>query len=190
MTAFEPLPVPGALLVRPKPLADSRGVFFESVRFADLEAATGQRFRPEQVNYSVSRRNTLRGLHGVAVPPGQAKFVTCVRGAVRDIVVDLRLGSPCFGAHAVNVLTAAAGDAVYVPEGVVHGFLALTDDACVAYVLSTAHQPGTQVDVNPLDPALALPWDFAAPPLLSAKDAQAPTVAEAHDRGLLATWTG
>nr|AGO50619.1 NDP-hexose 3, 5-epimerase [Streptomyces lusitanus] len=150
-----------------------------------LEKATGVPFRPRQINYSVSRRHTLRGIHSVRIPPGQAKYVTCVRGALRDIVVDLRIGSPTFGEHRVNVLDADSGRSVYVPEGVGHGFLALTDDACICYVVSSTHVPGTQIDINPLDPDLGLPWDCPEPPLISDKDAKAPTVAEAVRAGLL-----
>ncbi|MFF8971306.1 dTDP-4-dehydrorhamnose 3,5-epimerase family protein [Streptomyces sp. NPDC014995] len=180
--------VPGAFVFTPKQIRDERGAFFEALRCDRVEAVTGRPFRPEQINYSVSRRNTLRGLHGVAVPPGQAKYVTCVRGALRDIVVDLRVGSPTFGAHDVTLLDADSGRCVYVPEGVGHGFLSLTDDACICYVVSTPYVPGTQIDINPLDPDLALPWGFGEPPLMSEKDARAPGVQTALASGLLANW--
>jgi NDP-hexose 3,5-(Or5-) epimerase len=180
--------VPGAFVFTPKQIRDERGAFFEGFRCDQVEAVTGRPFRPEQINYSVSRRNTLRGIHGVAVPPGQAKYVTCVRGALRDIVVDLRVGSPAFGAHHVTRLDAESGRCVYVPEGVGHGFLSLTDDACICYVVSTPYLPGTQIEVNPLDPNLALPWGFSEPPLMSEKDAKAPGVLAAVAAGLLANW--
>ncbi|MEU7171995.1 MULTISPECIES: dTDP-4-dehydrorhamnose 3,5-epimerase family protein [Micromonospora] len=189
-TGIEELAVPGAFLVTPGMHRDDRGVFYEAVRTDDLERLTGRPFRPRQINYSVSRRGTLRGLHGVRVPPGQAKFVTCVRGVVRDIIVDLRVGSPSFGAHSVTVLEADSGRSVLVPEGAGHGFLALTDDACICYVVSTPYVPGTQFEVDALDPELALPWGLTEPPILSGKDAAAPTVAEAASRGLLASWAG
>ncbi|MFD9738963.1 dTDP-4-dehydrorhamnose 3,5-epimerase family protein [Umezawaea sp. NPDC059074] len=182
--------VPGAFVITPCHLSDARGSFYESFRVEELEAVVGAEFRPLQVNYSVSARNTLRGLHGVADSHPQAKYVTCVRGALRDVVVDLRVGSPTFGVFASTELDAASGRSVYVPPGVLHGFLALTDDACVSYVLSSAHVPGTQVDVNPLDASLDLPWGFTEPPLLSVKDAAAPDVATALARGLLGRWKG
>jgi NDP-hexose 5-epimerase len=128
------------------------------------------------------------GAQEVAVPPGQAKYVTCVRGALRGIVVDLRVGSPAFGAHHVTLLDAESGRCMYVPEGVGHGFLSLTDDACICYVVSTPYVPGTQIDINPLDPDLALPWGFSEPPLMSEKDAKAPGVLAALASGLLADW--
>ncbi|MGW0555401.1 dTDP-4-dehydrorhamnose 3,5-epimerase family protein [Streptomyces sp. NPDC002926] len=180
--------VPGAFVFTPKQISDERGAFFEAFRRDQVEEVTGRPFRPEQINYSVSRRNTLRGIHGVAVPPGQTKYVTCVRGALRDIVVDLRVGSPTFGAHHVTLLDAESGRCVYVPEGVGHGFLSLTDDACICYVVSTPYVPGTQIDINPLDPDLALPWGFSEPPLMSEKDAKAPGAHAALASGLLANW--
>ncbi|MFF9912761.1 dTDP-4-dehydrorhamnose 3,5-epimerase family protein [Streptomyces sp. NPDC013457] len=180
--------VPGVYVVTSEPHTDERGDFFEGLRTDLLEAAVGRPFVPRQINYSTSRRNTLRGIHGVAIPPGQAKYVTCVRGALRDIAVDLRVGSPTFGAYTTNVLDAASGRAVYIPEGVGHGFLTLTDDACICYVLSSVYIPGTQIDINPLDADLALPWGFSEPPLMSRKDATAPGVREAVSTGLLASW--
>ncbi|WP_285729459.1 dTDP-4-dehydrorhamnose 3,5-epimerase family protein [Nocardiopsis sp. ATB16-24] len=180
--------VPGVLVFDPVRILDERGSFHEGMRVDSVESASGVPFHPRQINFSVSRNNTLRGIHSVTVPPGQAKYVTCVRGAIRDIVVDLRIGSPTFGAYHVTSLDAESGRSVYVPPGVGHGFLSLADDSCVCYVLSTAHVQGTQVDIDPLDPELDLPWGFTEPPLMSEKDAQAGGVAEAAAAGLLARW--
>lgn len=182
--------VPGALLVTPEKLSDERGSFYESMRVDLLADALGHAFEPRQINFSVSRRNTLRGIHSVADPPGQQKYVTCVRGAVQDIVVDLRVGRPAFGRYASNLLDADSGRCVYVPQGVGHGFLAMTDDACICYVLSSVHVPGTQIDINPFDEDLALPWDVREPPLVSAKDTRAPTAAAAISAGILAEGAG
>ncbi len=180
--------VPGAYLITPEQLTDERGSFHEALRTVELEEVTGEPFRPQQINYSTSRRNTLRGIHSVTVPPGQAKLVTCVRGAARDIVVDLRVNSPTFGHFDGTVLDTITARSVYVPEGVGHGFLTLTDDTCICYVLSSAHVPGTQVDINPLDPDLALPWNFTEPPLMSHKDTTARSLTETLDAGLLMAW--
>ncbi len=180
--------VPDAYRVTPKLHTDARGSFHESYSYDELTRSTGHVFAPLQVNYSVSARNTLRGIHGVAIPPGQAKFVTCVRGRLLDVVVDLRLGSPAFGKHDTTLLDASEGTAVYVAEGLVHGFVALTDDACISYLCSTQFVPGTQFEIQPFDPELALPWSegLTGEALLSAKDEQAPTVARAEELGLLA----
>ncbi|WP_329580467.1 dTDP-4-dehydrorhamnose 3,5-epimerase family protein [Kitasatospora sp. NBC_01250] len=179
-----------AYRVTPQLIVDERGSFHESYKYQELAHATGHAFRPLQVNYSVSSRNTLRGIHGVVIPPGQAKLVSCVRGKLLDVVVDLRLGSPTFGRHDTTVLDAREGTAVFIAEGLAHGFVALTADACISYLCSTEFVPGTQFDINPFDPELALPWDTAltGAPLLSAKDEQAPTVAQAAERGLLARY--
>ncbi|MEV0557041.1 dTDP-4-dehydrorhamnose 3,5-epimerase [Streptomyces sp. NPDC050597] len=182
---IEEMVIPGTYLVTPRQILDERGNFYEAMRDDTLEKATGVAFQPRQINYSVSRRHTLRGIHSVSIPPGQAKYVTCVRGVLRDIVVDLRIGSPAFMKHQVNELDADSGRSVYVPEGVGHGFLALTDDACICYVVSSTYVPGTQIDINPLDPELDLPWDCPEIPLISDKDAKAPTVAEARAAGVL-----
>ncbi|MEU0916556.1 dTDP-4-dehydrorhamnose 3,5-epimerase family protein [Streptomyces cyaneofuscatus] len=182
------LGIPGVFAVTPKRLDDDRGSFHEGFRTDVFERETGRAFEPRQINYSVSRRNTLRGIHSVTVPPGQAKFVTCVRGALRDFVVDLRIGSPTFGHSTSNVLDQDSGRSVYVPEGVGHGFLTLTDNACICYVLSSTYIPGTQIDINPLDPDLALPWGFTEPPLMSEKDAHALSLKDTLSTGRLAHW--
>lgn len=177
--------LPGVLHVLPDMKPDARGSFFESLRVAEISAAAGHRFSIAQVNYSVSAKGTLRGLHGVALEPGQSKFVSCVRGVLQDIVVDLRVGSPTFGEHTSAVLDAESGRGVYVAEGLFHGFVALADDTCISYLCSTPYVPGTQIDVDPLDAGLGLPWELDTEPTLSAKDAAAPSVAEAERAGLL-----
>ncbi|MFJ5233527.1 dTDP-4-dehydrorhamnose 3,5-epimerase family protein [Kitasatospora sp. NPDC088391] len=187
---IEEMKVPDAYRITPRKWPDARGEFFESYKYDAIARETGHVFAPQQVNYSSSVRNTLRGLHGVAIPPGQAKFVTCVRGSLLDVVVDVRLGSPTFGAYDTTVLDAHEGTAVYVAEGLAHGFVALTDDSCVSYLCSTEFVPGTQIEIQPFDPELALPWELGltGEPLLSEKDAAAPSLAQAIDRGLLADY--
>jgi NDP-hexose 3,5-(Or5-) epimerase len=190
---IQPMAVPHAVRIIADKLPDARGCFYESFKRDELAAAVGHPFSLAQANYSVSRRGTLRGIHGVALPPGQAKIVTCVRGAVLDLVVDIRLGSATFGQHDSTRLDAEAGTAVYVAEGLGHGFVALTDDACVCYLCSTPYVPGTQFEVNPFDRDLDLRWGLTdgglnEKPLMSAKDANAPSLAAAADAGLLATW--
>ncbi|MCO5995620.1 dTDP-4-dehydrorhamnose 3,5-epimerase family protein [Actinoallomurus rhizosphaericola] len=180
--------VPGAYRIEPEPITDTRGRFFESVRAGVLLAATGRHFEVRQVNYSVSRRNTLRGIHGTTVPPGQEKFITCVRGRALDIVVDIRAGSPTFGHYDVTYQSPETGTAVYLPDGFGHAFLALTDDTCMCYLCSTEYVPGTMIELDALDPDLALPWDLAEPPIRSVKDAAAPTLAQAAEAGLLPTY--
>ncbi|MHC0433592.1 dTDP-4-dehydrorhamnose 3,5-epimerase family protein [Streptomyces sp. O3] len=181
--------IPGAFAVTPELLADERGSFHESLRADRLEQVLEEPFVPRQIAYSESCRGTLRGIHMVARPPGQAKYVTCVRGALRDIIVDLRVGSPAFGRHHVCTLDADSGRSLYIPDGVGHGFLALTDNTRICYAMSTVYAPGTQIDINPLDPELALPWGHSEPPLMSQKDTTARSLADILDTGLLPNWS-
>ena len=180
------LVVPDAYRVVPAKLSDERGCFYEAFRREEFAAASGHPFAVAQVNYSISRRNTIRGIHGVRTPPGQAKYVTCLRGAVLDMIVDLRVDSPTLGSYAVNRLDSESGVALYIAEGLGHAFQALTDDTCMSYLCSTPYVPGTPFEVNPLDPDLALPWLPLGEPILSAKDRRAPTLAEAAKAGILA----
>jgi NDP-hexose 5-epimerase len=180
--------VPGAYRIEPEPHPDSRGRFFESVRSSTLLAGTGWDFTVQQVNFSTSRRNTVRGIHGTVVPPGQVKFVTCVRGRALDIAVDIRVGSPTFGHYDVTYQSPEAGTAVYLPDGIGHAFLALTDDTCMCYLCSTEYVPGTMIEIDALDPELALPWGLTEPPIRSIKDAAAPSLAAAAAAGLLPTY--
>ncbi|MFJ5528966.1 dTDP-4-dehydrorhamnose 3,5-epimerase family protein [Streptomyces sp. NPDC093261] len=187
---IEETAVPDAYRIMPRLLPDPRGSFHESYRYDRLAAETGHSFLPRQVNYSASARNTVRGLHGVTIPPGQAKLVSCVRGVLLDVVVDVRVGSPTFGKHECTVLDARSGRAVFVAEGLAHGFVALTDDTCISYLCSTEYVPGTQLDLRALDPELGLPWAkwLTGEPLLSEKDANAVTLAEAAERGMLPSY--
>ncbi|BFU42703.1 dTDP-4-dehydrorhamnose 3,5-epimerase family protein [Krasilnikovia sp. MM14-A1004] len=179
--------MPGVFRIEPHQFRDARGAFFEAFRVDALAEAAGVEFVPRQINYSVSRRNTLRGIHSVTLPPGQAKFVTCVRGSLRDFVVDLRIGSPTFGQHESTVLDAASGGCVYIPEGVGHGFVALTDDTCICYVVSTTYVPGSQINIDPMDPDLAVPWG-CADPVMSDADRAAISLSDAMAQGILAHW--
>ncbi|MFE5123426.1 dTDP-4-dehydrorhamnose 3,5-epimerase family protein [Streptomyces sp. NPDC056669] len=179
------LAVPDAYLIEPDHVDDSRGTFYETIRYSALGEIAGHELVLRQVNYSVSSRNTVRGIHGTALPPGQAKLVTCVRGVALDIAVDMRVGSPTFGKYAVTRQDAEAGTAVYLPDGIGHAFQALTDDTCMSYLCSQEYVPGTMIDIDAFDPELALPWELSGSVIRSGKDVAAPTLAEAADAGLL-----
>ena len=180
--------VPGAFEFTPVQHGDDRGVFLEWFKIEKLIEAVGHPLTLAQANLSVSKAGTLRGVHFADVPPGQAKYVTCPRGAVLDFMVDVRLGSPTFAATDVVRLDSEHRRAVYLPEGIGHAFLALEDDSTLAYLCSTGYSPGREHGINPLDPALALPLPAGVDFLLSDKDAAAPTLAQAADSGLLPTW--
>jgi dTDP-4-dehydrorhamnose 3,5-epimerase len=153
-----------------------------------LEPVLSHPLTVKQANHSVSSRGTLRGVHFADVPPGQAKYVYCTRGAVLDVVVDLRVGSPTFGVSDAVRLDEQDRRGIYLSEGLGHAFLALTDDANVTYLCSTPYAPGREHGVHPLDPELELPWPQDVEPLLSDKDTAAPTLAEARERGLLPSY--
>jgi 5-epimerase len=179
------LRVPDAHEFTPRSFADRRGVFaapFQEPAFVD---AVGHPLGVAQANLSVSARGVIRGIHFSDTPPGQAKYVYCPRGALLDVVVDVRVGSPTFGTWDAVRLDAQDFRAVYLAEGLGHAFVALTDDTTVAYLCSTGYNPAAEHGVNPLDPALGLPWPAELEPVLSDKDRDAPTLAEAQAAGLL-----
>lgn len=182
------LKVPGAWSFTPRQFPDPRGVFLEWFKAGVLEQAVGHPLTVKQANHSVSSRGTLRGVHFADVPPGQAKYVYCTRGAVLDVIVDIRVGSPTFGVSDAVRLDDVVRRGVYLSAGLGHAFVALTDDANVTYLCSEPYAPGREHGVHPLDPALALPFPADVEPLLSDKDAAAPTLAEAEEQGLLPTW--
>jgi dTDP-4-dehydrorhamnose 3,5-epimerase len=178
------LGIEGAWEITPQLHGDPRGLFTEWYRFDHLAAEVGHPLRLAQANLSVSAAGVVRGIHFADVPPGQAKYVTCVRGAVLDVIVDLRVGSPTFGKWEGVQLDDTDRRAVYLSEGLGHGFCALTDDATLTYLCSETYSPTGEHGVHPLDPDLAIEWPASAPQL-SAKDESAPSLAEAIASGLL-----
>ena len=182
------LKVLGAWSFTPRQFPDPRGVFLEWFKADALEQVLGHRLQVAQANHSVSARGTLRGVHFADVPPSQAKYVYCTRGAVLDVVVDIRVGSPTFGVSDAVLLDDQDRRGIYLSEGLGHAFLALTDDATVTYLCSTPYAPGREHGISPLDPALELPWPDDVEPLLSDKDAAAPTLEQARATGLLPDW--
>ena len=181
---IRPLSLAGAFEVTPVLHGDHRGLFTEWYRHDHLAGVVGHEFRLAQANLSVSTAGVVRGIHFADVPPGQAKYVTCVRGAVLDVIVDLRVGSPTFGHWEGVRLDDTDRRAVYLSEGLGHGFCALTDDATLTYLCSETYSPAGEHGVHPLDPDLAIEWPASAPQL-SAKDEAAPSLAEAIASGLL-----
>ncbi|MEO5534013.1 MAG: dTDP-4-dehydrorhamnose 3,5-epimerase [Pseudolysinimonas sp.] len=181
--------VPGAVVVTPRQFSDDRGTFLEWYRFEPLEEVVGRRLDLRQANISVSRRGVFRGLHFAAVPPGQAKYVTVSAGAAIDFFVDVRVGSPTYGRWDSVLLDTVDRRAVFIAEGLAHGFLALEDDTTLTYLVNDVYRPGQEHGIDPMDPAIGLDIpDSIGIPLLSAKDAAAPSLEEAERAGLLPTW--
>ena len=155
---FEPLGVPGAFVVHPVPHEDDRGFFARA--WCEKEfAAHG--LSPTLAQCSISfnkRRGTLRGLHFQAAPHSEAKLVRCTRGAIFDVVVDLRTESPAFLRHCGVTLSADDHRMMYVPEGCAHGFLTLDDNAEVFYQMSSVQVAEAACGVRWDDPALDIAW--------------------------------
>jgi dTDP-4-dehydrorhamnose 3,5-epimerase len=184
----ESLDIEGSWLFTPQVHRDGRGSLAEAFNGDQFAAELGYRLAVAQVNCSMSRRGVIRGLHYADVPPGQAKYVTCVSGAVLDAVVDLRIGSPGFGKWITVQLDDADRRAVFLAEGLAHGFMALSESATVMYLCSTSYAPEREHGVHPMDPAIGIPWPVElqdGEPVLSARDAAAPTLAEAMQSGQL-----
>ena len=181
------LAVPDSYAFDLVPHGDARGRFTEWYRADLLSQAVGHALPLAQANHSVSARGVLRGIHFALVPPGQAKYVYCPAGRVLDVVIDVRVGSPTFGVHDAVVLDSEQPRAVYLAEGLGHGFVSLADGSSLTYLVSSGYDPAREFGISPADPELDLPWPADVAFELSAKDQQAPTLAEAREQGLLPT---
>ncbi len=182
------LTIRGAWVFEPAVFPDGRGLFVAPFQQPAFEAAIGEPFTVRQSNHSVSRRGVVRGVHFADVPPGQAKYVYCAQGRLLDVAVDVRVGSPTFGRWDAVELDAVSYRAVYLAEGLGHAFCALEENSVLAYLCSTPYDPTVERAVSPLDPELALPWPAGLGPILSDRDAAAPTLAEAAAAGVLPRW--
>ncbi len=192
--SYRELDIPGAWEITPRQHGDARGVFLEYFQGGPFADAVGHRLDLAQANCSVSQAGVVRGIHYADVPPGQAKYVTCARGAVLDVVVDIRVGSPTFGQWDSVLLDDVDRRAIYLAEGLGHAFMSLEDDSTVLYLCSTPYAPGREHGVHPLDPDIAIEWPSVArdgsaiTARLSDKDAAAPTLAQAQADGALPTF--
>ena len=175
MTVTE-TPLPGVLVVEPRVHRDGRGAFWETYHEGRYVAA-GIDARFVQTNVSRSRGGTLRGLHFQAPPHAQAKLVSVLDGAIFDVAVDLRPGSPTFGAWFGMDLTAESMQQVFVPEGFAHGFVVTSETALVSYACSAVYAPEAERSIAWDDPDIGIAWSVAAP-VLSEKDASAPQLAD------------
>lgn len=182
------LAIEGAWVHEPKIFPDSRGSFHEWFKEPDLSEAVGHSLRLAQANCSVSSRGTLRGIHFADVPPSQAKYVKCVRGAILDVVVDIRVGSPTYRKWEAVRLDDVDHRSVYLSEGLGHALLALTDDATVVYLCSTGYAPSASTASTRSTRTWPSTGRMDVTPLLSDKDAAAPTLAEAEAQGLLPSY--
>jgi dTDP-4-dehydrorhamnose 3,5-epimerase len=166
---FERTKLVGVFAVRAEPVVDHRGAFARTFCAREFRAAG---LDPEIVQRSVSRnprRGTLRGMHFQAPPHAENKLVSCDRGAIFDVVLDLRPGSETYRAWLGLTLEADDGVALFVPSGCAHGFLTLADDTVVSYAMSSFHEPAAARGVRYDDPAFGVAWPFA-PVVISERD--------------------
>jgi dTDP-4-dehydrorhamnose 3,5-epimerase len=170
MTTTQPLALPEILLITPKRHGDARGWFAETWSARQLSAAgVDTNFVQDNQAFN-ARKGTLRGLHFQKAPHAQGKLVRVVKGAIFDVAVDVRAGSPTYGQWAGATLTADAGEQLWVPRGFAHGYVTLTDDTELFYKVDGDYAPQLEGGVIWNDPDLAIAWPLDGEPVLSEKD--------------------
>ena len=176
---IEETSLPGVLIITPRVFSDQRGAFWETWNLKTFETA-GLPATWVQDNFSVSKKNVLRGIHYQVIQP-QGKLVRAAFGAVLDVAVDLRRNSPCFGQHVAVELSEDNGRMLWIPEGFGHGFLVLSEQAGFAYKVTDYYNPKGERTILWNDPELAIQWPIAANEVIvSEKDAQGARLAGAE----------
>lgn len=176
---FKRLDIPEVFIFTPQRFPDDRGYFVQTYNRTLIETMTGP-LDWVQDNQSLShRKGTVRGLHFQASPFAQDKLVRCVRGAILDIALDIRHGSPTFGRHVAATLTAEGGEQIFMPKGFAHGLITLEDQSEVAYKVTSFYSADHDRSIRWNDPSLGINWGVGeASAILSAKDADAPMLAD------------
>lgn len=176
--------IPEVLILEPRVFGDERGFFMESWSQKTFNAAVGHEVNFVQDNHSRSARGVLRGLHFQLPPHAQGKLVRCTQGAVFDVAVDLRRSSPTFGKWVGVELTGDNHRQFWIPPGFAHGFVVTSERADFLYKTTDLYAPECEGAVRWDDPAIGITWpDLGMAPLLSAKDAVAPLLADARHFG-------
>ena len=176
------LAIEGSWLAESPIWFDHRGYFREWFKSEDIEKSVGYSFNPQQANISSSSEGTIRGIHYSLAEEGQAKWITCVSGSIRDFVVDIRPSSATFGKWVAVELAAESGQAVLIGQGLGHAFVSLQENTTVAYLLSSPYSPNDEFEINPMDPDIGIKWGTDYSKLnISEKDKSAPSL---HQRRL------
>ena len=179
-------PIDGMLILEPRVFGDERGFFLESFNQAAFDAVVGQRVSFVQDNHSRSSYAVLRGMHYQRAPHAQGKLVRVTRGAVFDVAVDMRSGSPTFGSWFGVELSAANHKMVWLPAGLAHGFLVTSDVADFLYKTTTYYAPEAEGCIRWDDPAIGIQWPkLHRSPILAKRDAAAPLLQLADDRAAM-----
>ncbi len=176
--AFIPLSIPDVILIEPRVFDDERGFFAETYKASPYTQYDIPPF--VQTNHSHSLRDVLRGLHYQKAPMAQGKLVTCVRGAIFDVGVDIRQGSPTYGQWVGAELSAENHRLLYIPPGFAHGFCTLSDVADVIYQVTAEYAHDLDRGIIWNDPELGIDWPVDAP-RLSPKDARQPLLRDADN---------
>ncbi|CAN2227849.1 RfbC dTDP-4-dehydrorhamnose 3,5-epimerase and related enzymes [Candidatus Nanopelagicaceae bacterium] len=173
------LGIEGAWLAESPVWSDDRGFFREWFKADDVLAVTGFDFSIQQANISQSHHGVIRGIHYSLAPQGQAKWVTCVSGSIRDAIVDIRPSSPTFGKSVCVDLEGLDGRAVLIGAGLGHGFACTAHTSTIAYLLSSPFSPADEFEINPMDSKLGIDWgvDFSEA-TFSEKDKTSPSLSE------------
>ncbi len=159
---FQEMKISGAWVHTPIRHKDERGHFEEQFKLSQIESVIRAKFLVKQVNQSVSNRGVVRGIHFTDDTEGQAKYISCSKGRIWDVVVDLRKDSVTYGQWDAAELSLANGKSIFIPAGLGHGFLSLEDDSVSNYLCSTEYSPASDKGVNPLSASLTIPFQAIA----------------------------
>lgn len=170
---FTPLQLAGLQLIKPEPILDERGFFARTWCRREFEEHGLDVFEAQRSMSYNRKAGTVRGMHYQVAPHEENKLVSCTRGAIFDVAVDLRLESATFGRHVSTVLSASNRHSLYIPKGFAHGFQTLEDDTEVTYALSAFYQPGAASGMRWNDPELDIAWPLCVS-VISERDAQLP----------------
>lgn len=179
---FEPLSIADVVLIKPNKICDDRGYFMETFRQSSFEQHAGVvEFKQENQSLSASA-GTVRGFHFQLAPRAQGKLVRCIAGAIFDVAVDIRLGSPTYGRHVAVELSAKNGYQLWIPVGFAHGFCTLLPSTEVSYKVTDYYSPEHDRGLRWDDPAIGVQWpDVAVNTFLSVKDKGQPLLAELNE---------
>ena len=172
-----PLGIEGAWLAESPIFFDERGSFREWFKYQGAIKHIIPEFQVVQSNVSISSKGVIRGIHFTQGSSGQSKWVTCLKGEILDVIVDLREHSPTFGNWIGISLAASTGKSVFIPSGLGHAFIALEEETIVSYSLSRVYDPKLEKGISPLDPELKIEWPLSNW-VISEKDKRAPTLRE------------
>jgi dTDP-4-dehydrorhamnose 3,5-epimerase len=174
MTTITPLAIPDVLLITPKRHGDARGWFSETWSQRALAGTAADTVFVQDNQAFSAQMGTLRGLHFQKGADAQGKLIRALKGAIYDVVVDLRAGSETYGQCASAELTADGGEQLWVPRGFAHGYVTLTTDCEIFYKVDAPYAPASEGGIIWNDPDLAIPWPLKGPPVLSGKDHMLP----------------